>query len=124
MNPTHVAAVVLRQIYLYAGSPQRILPIFAWVTLDILLWGFITLYLNTVANAGIDFVPKFLGAVLLWDFLTRVMQGVSMACGTCMPSMVTATGMALHWHFASIFRPGYDLAGPLLYPPLCQMRRA
>ena len=46
MNPTRVAAVVLRQIYLYAGSPQRILPIFAWVALDILLWGFITLYLE------------------------------------------------------------------------------
>ena len=79
MNPTRVAAVVLRQIYLYAGSPQRILPIFAWVALDILLWGFITLYLNSITHADINFVPAFLGAVLLWDFLTRVMQGVSMA---------------------------------------------
>src|SRR5947209_4024150 len=79
MNPTRVAAVVLRQFYLYRGSPQRILPIFAWVVVDILLWGFITLYLNSVANAGINFVPTLLGAVLLWDFLTRVMQGVAMA---------------------------------------------
>jgi ABC-2 type transport system permease protein len=79
MNRTRVAAVVLRQAYLYAGSPQRILPIFAWVVLDILLWGFITLYLNSVAHADFNFVPAFLGAVLLWDFLTRVMQGVSMA---------------------------------------------
>jgi ABC-2 type transport system permease protein len=79
MNASRIAAVVLRQIYLYAGSPQRILPIFAWVALDILLWGFITLYLNSIAHADINFVPAFLGAVLLWDFLTRVMQGVSMA---------------------------------------------
>src|SRR5262245_1469885 len=33
-------------------------------------------------------------------------------------------GMAFHRHVASIFRPGYGPAGPLLYPPLCQMRRA
>jgi ABC-2 type transport system permease protein len=79
VNRSRVAALVLRQIYLYRGSPQRILPIFAWVVVDIVLWGFITRYLNSVSGAGFDFVPTLLGAVLLWDFLTRVMQGVSMA---------------------------------------------
>jgi ABC-2 type transport system permease protein len=79
MNFSRVAALVLRQIYLYRGSPQRILPIFAWVAMDILLWGFISRYLNGVAQADINFLPALLGAVLLWDFLTRVMQGVTMA---------------------------------------------
>jgi ABC-2 type transport system permease protein len=79
MNPSRIGAIVLRQIYLYRGSPQRILPIFAWVAVDILLWGFISRYLNGVAHAGFSFVPALLGAVLLWDFLTRVMQGVTMA---------------------------------------------
>ncbi len=79
MNGSRIGAIVLRQIYLYRGSPQRILPMFAWVAIDILLWGFITRYLNTVAHSGFDFVPQLLGAVLLWDFLTRVMQGVTMA---------------------------------------------
>ena len=58
---------------------MRVLPLFAWVAIDIVLWGFITRYLNTVAQAGFDFVPVLLGAVLLWDFFTRVMHGVSMA---------------------------------------------
>ena len=79
MNGSRVAAIVLRQLYLYRGSPARILPIFAWVAVDIVLWGFITRYLNSVALSGCDFVPALLGAVLLWDFLTRVMQGVTMA---------------------------------------------
>ena len=30
-------------------------------------------------RAAFNFVPALLGAVLLWDFLTRVMQGVTMA---------------------------------------------
>jgi ABC-2 type transport system permease protein len=55
------------------------LPLFAWVAIDMVLWGFITKYLNTVSAAGFDFVPVFLGAVLLWDFFTRVMHGVTMA---------------------------------------------
>jgi ABC-2 type transport system permease protein len=79
MRFSRVGAIVLRQIYLYRGSPQRILPVFVWVAVDILLWGFISRYLNSVAHAGFSFVPALLGAVLLWDFHTRIMQGVTMA---------------------------------------------
>ncbi len=79
MNPTRIAAIVLRQIYLYRGSPVRLLPMVAWVTIDIVLWGFITRYLNSVTGPRFNFVPALLGAVLMWDFLVRVMQGVTTA---------------------------------------------
>ncbi|MCA1566050.1 MAG: ABC transporter permease [Acidobacteria bacterium] len=61
------------------GSLSRVFPLFIWVAIDIVLWGFITRYLNTVTSSGYNFVPALLGAVLLWDFQTRVMQGVAMA---------------------------------------------
>jgi ABC-2 type transport system permease protein len=79
MRLQRAAAVVLRQLYLLRGSPARVLPLFAWVAIDMVLWGFITKYLNSVTASGLDFVPTLLGAVLLWDFFTRVMQGVTMA---------------------------------------------
>jgi ABC-2 type transport system permease protein len=79
MRPNRTAAVVLRHFYLVRGSPARVLPLFGWVAIDMVLWGFITKYLNTVSAAGFDWVPVFLGAVLLWDFFTRVMHGVTMA---------------------------------------------
>ena len=79
MHPTRIAAIVLRQAYLLAGSPVRVFPMFAWAAIDIVLWGFITRYLNSVTSSGMNFVPMLLGAVLLWDFLARVMQGVTMA---------------------------------------------
>ncbi|MDE2306293.1 MAG: ABC transporter permease [Gammaproteobacteria bacterium] len=50
-----------------------------WVAIDVVLWGFITRYLNSVEGHGMNFVPTLLGAVLLWDFCTRIMQGVSTA---------------------------------------------
>jgi len=74
-----VGAVVLRHAYLMRGSPARIVPLFAWVAVDIVLWGFLTRYLNGLSAARFDFVPVFLGAVLLWDFFGRVMHGVAMA---------------------------------------------
>lgn len=76
---TRVLAVVLRQYYLIRGSVSRILPLFVWVMVDIVLWGFITKYLNSVSAPGLNFVPVLLGAVLLWDFFNRVMHGVAMA---------------------------------------------
>jgi ABC-2 type transport system permease protein len=74
-----IGAVVVRQCYLLRGSPARILPLFAWVAIDVVLWGFITRFLDRVSAAGLDFVATLLGAVLLWDYLTRVMHGVTMA---------------------------------------------
>lgn len=74
-----MAAIVLRYFYLLRGSPARIMPMFAWVAIDIILWGFISRYLNSVAAGGLNFTATLLGAVLLWDFLVRAMQGVTMA---------------------------------------------
>src|SRR5215212_693632 len=79
MHITRIAAVVLRQFYLIRGSVSRLVPLFIWVAIDIVLWGFMTKYLNTVTSSGFNFVPVLLGAVLLWDFFTRVMHGVTMA---------------------------------------------
>ena len=74
-----IAGIVLRQIYLFRSSPVRLLPTFAWVAIDIVVWGFITRYLNTVSGSHVNFVPSLLGAVLFWDFFTRIMQGVTTA---------------------------------------------
>ncbi|MGA2188084.1 MAG: ABC transporter permease [Steroidobacteraceae bacterium] len=74
-----VAGIVLRQLYLLRGSPVRVFPMVTWVAIDIVLWGFITRYLNSVSGSGVNFVPTLLGGVLLWDFCTRIMQGVSTA---------------------------------------------
>lgn len=74
-----IAGILLRQFYLFRGSPVRLLPMFAWVAIDIVVWGFLTRYLNTVSGSGVNFVPSLLGAVLFWDFFTRIMQGVTTA---------------------------------------------
>jgi len=79
MQLNRTFAVVLRHFYLMRGSPARVLPLFAWVGIDMVLWGFITKYLNSITSAGFNFVPVLLGAVLLWDFFIRVMHGVTMA---------------------------------------------
>jgi ABC-2 type transport system permease protein len=74
-----ISAIGLRQFYLMRGSVARFLPLFVWVALDMILWGFLSRYLDSVASRGLQFIPALLGAVLLWDFFIRVMQGVTTA---------------------------------------------
>jgi len=79
MSASRVAAIAVRQFYLLSGSPIRLLPLIAWVAIDIVLWGFITRYLNGLTGSRFNLVSALLGAVLLWDFLSRVMQGITTA---------------------------------------------
>ncbi|MBU9889440.1 MAG: ABC transporter permease [Candidatus Omnitrophica bacterium] len=79
MSLRRILAILVRQYYLIRGSSARVVPLFAWVAVDMVLWGFLTRYLNTVTSPGFDFIPALLGAVLLWDFFMRIMQGVTMA---------------------------------------------
>lgn len=79
MSLKRTFAIVLRQFYLLRGSLSRVFPIFSWIAVDMILWGFLTRYLNTVASPGFNFVPALLGAVLLWDFFIRIMHGITMA---------------------------------------------
>jgi ABC-2 type transport system permease protein len=72
------AAIMLRQFYLLRGSLSRFLPLFLWPAIDITLWGFITKYFNTLTARGVSFSSSLVGAVLMWDFFIRTMQGVTM----------------------------------------------
>jgi len=70
-----VGGVMLRQAYLYRRTFHRWLEIFYWPTMELLVWGFLTTYLED-SNAG--GVAKFLlGALLLWDILFRAQQTVA-----------------------------------------------
>jgi ABC-2 type transport system permease protein len=77
MSLSRIAAILLRQFYLYRGSAARFVPLFVWVAIDIVLWGFMTKFLGSVTQSHYRFVPTLLGAVLFWDFMSRVMQGVT-----------------------------------------------
>jgi ABC-2 type transport system permease protein len=79
LRPGRIAAVVLRHFYLIRGSLSRVFPLFVWVGIDMVLWGFISRYFAAAGGFRFSLVTALLGAVLLWDFQARVMQGVTMA---------------------------------------------
>ncbi len=79
MQIKSVLAFTLRQFYLYRRSVTRLLEVFYWPTVDILLWGFVTVYLQRSTSGLPQFVSFFLGALILWDILFRAQQGIAVS---------------------------------------------
>ncbi len=74
-----VSALVARHLYLYRRSLPRIMEIFYWPFLDLVIWGFITVYLVKYQPQVPGFVTFFLGALILWDMLFRSQQGITIS---------------------------------------------
>ncbi len=79
MNRTRIYALMMRYLYLYPRSVPRILDIFFWPMVELLIWGFLTLYLQQVRVAIPNFLTALLGALVFWNFIQRSQQAVSIA---------------------------------------------
>ncbi|ALA60063.1 ABC transporter permease [Nitrospira moscoviensis] len=79
MKPHRIVALIARHLYLYRRSLPRIMEIFYWPFLDLVIWGFITLYLARYQSQVPGFVTFFLGALILWDMLFRSQQGITIS---------------------------------------------
>jgi ABC-2 type transport system permease protein len=78
MNFNRVSAIIVRQFQLFRSSPSRLVAYFIWTVLDLIVWGFITRYLSSFESIGLV-AETLLGAIILWDFFTRSLQGVTTA---------------------------------------------
>lgn len=79
MNLSRIYAVFLRQWFLIKSNPARLSFIFLWIIIDIVQWGFISKYLKTFGQATFSFTTVILGALILWEFMSRILQGIMTA---------------------------------------------
>jgi ABC-2 type transport system permease protein len=74
-----IAAMVLRYVYLLRSSWTRLVELVYWPTVQMILWGFMTKFLEQhsswIAQAG----GVLISAVLLWDILYRSQLGVAVS---------------------------------------------
>ncbi len=77
---TTVGALVLRYIFLYTRHPVRLVELVFWPLVDLLVWGFLTVYLQQQSAGGLPTATTFLlGGMILWDVLFRSQQGVAIS---------------------------------------------
>ena len=79
MNIGRISALIARHLFLYRRSFPRLLEIFYWPLLDLVVWGFITIYLAQEGKGMHGAVTFFLGALIFWDILFRAQQGITIS---------------------------------------------
>jgi ABC-2 type transport system permease protein len=74
-----VGAMVRRYWYLLRSSWPRILDLIYWPAVQMLMWGFLQLYVQQNASFFAQAGGVFIGSVLLWDILFRGQLGFSIS---------------------------------------------
>lgn len=83
-----IFAVVARVLYVLRGNPYRLLDILYWPSMEMCLWGFLSISLRGQSlvpgnSASASFAANaagiLIGGMLLWDILNRGSLGVSVS---------------------------------------------
>ena len=79
ISPARVGAMVRRYWYLLSSSWPRILDLIYWPMVQMLMWGFLQMYVAENAGFFARAGGVFIGSVLLWDILFRGQLGFSIS---------------------------------------------
>ena len=80
MNFGVIFALVKRYSFLYTRNPIRGLELVFWPAMELLLWGFLSTYIQKETTGDFSTFIRFLiGATIFWDVLFRAQMGVSIS---------------------------------------------
>jgi ABC-2 type transport system permease protein len=79
LSARRIGAMVLRYWYLLRSSWPRLLELIYWPAVQMMMWGFLQLYISNNAGFFARASGTFIGAVLLWDVLFRGQLGFSIS---------------------------------------------
>ncbi len=79
LSARRIGAMIARYWYLLRSSWPRLLELIYWPAVQMLMWGFLQLYIGENSGFFARAGGTFIGAVLLWDILFRGQLGFSVS---------------------------------------------
>jgi ABC-2 type transport system permease protein len=80
MNLTRVGALVMRYVFIYRRNKMRLVELFFWPLVDLLVWGYLTIFIQQAGQGSLPrFITFLIGAMIFWDLLYRSQQGVTVS---------------------------------------------
>ena len=80
MSLRRVWILVLRYVFIYRRSWVRMLEILFWPTMELLVWGYVTRFIQRAGQGELPHLITFLiGAMIFWDLLYRSQQGITLS---------------------------------------------
>lgn len=75
-----IAGLMLRYLFLYARTWIRLVELVFWPVVELLVWGFLTTYLQRNTEGQFPhFITFLIGAMIFWDVLFRAQQGLAIS---------------------------------------------
>lgn len=77
---TRISGMLLRYLYLHKRSLPRMFEIVFWPVMELLVWGFVSMYLQSLSGDSLaKIAAALINAMIFWDLLYRSQQGVSIS---------------------------------------------
>ena len=77
---SRIYAVFLRYAFLHKRSMPRTFEIIFWPVMELLVWGFLSVYLQQISGGSLSKISlSLINAMIFWDILYRSQQGVSIS---------------------------------------------
>lgn len=77
MKFNRIYAVIVRNLFAYKRSLDRLTDAFYWPALDLIIWGLTSQFFTQNSNTGFDIVRAIISAIVLWLFLWRAQYEIS-----------------------------------------------
>jgi len=74
-----IRALIIKYAFIVSRNTFRLMDLFFWPVMDLLLWGLVTVYMMKVSNAAPAMVTYLVAAIILWNVLYRAQQLVSVS---------------------------------------------
>ena len=79
MNWNRISALIMKYAYICSRNAFRAMDVCFWPVMDLIVWGFVTLYMLKVSNAVPAMFTFLIGSVILWNVFYRAQQVVCMS---------------------------------------------
>lgn len=79
MNLRIIKALLLKYGFVCSRNTFRAMDVFFWPLMDLLVWGFLTLYLLRLNGTVPSMITFLIGAVIMWNILYRAQQVISVS---------------------------------------------
>lgn len=77
MNKQRIIGIVMRHLYLWPRTLERLTGAFGWPIFDLIIWGMTTSYLMKNSLLSVSLVTIMLGGLIFWTITWRVQNDVS-----------------------------------------------
>jgi len=76
---SRIKAIVLEHLYRLRRSPDEWVDSFFWSTIDIIIWGFMTLYFAQLGGTSAKIGGFLLSGMILWNIVWRPQQDIAVS---------------------------------------------